>query len=214
MAWPVNRSLRAVALTALAATMLGCAAGARPAPRTHVEMTSLSASLSTRCRNSHILMPACPTLVPRVTGGLTVSGPTNMRSSGFAVFDLEHGAPHERDTRLNRPPGVLHLTIVGGPKPGNLFGGMTYPRARITRKLAAGLDRGARPKPLLLGTRHWGGHVGALFLAPSYPFGGQIGGHLTFWWRSGRDSYVVSLHAWEPLTECARVLRAIVASTG
>ena len=177
-----------------------------------IALMPLSARLLARCRSAFILRPACPRRVPKVPGFL-VSGPTRARGAGFTVYDLQHGAPHEKQPRLNRPPAVLHLTIVAGPRPSNLFGGMPYPGAKTTTTLTDGLDTGTRRRPLLLGLRRWGGHTGALFLAPSYPFGGQIGGHLTFWWRKGGHGYVMSLHAWEPLTESARVLRAIVAST-
>jgi hypothetical protein len=174
-------------------------------------MVSMPAALSARCRSSRLLRPACPGLIPRVTGALTVSEPGY--SNGFAVFDLQYGAPKERRTRLNRPPGVLHLTVVAGPKPSALFGGMAFPGSKSTARLENGLDVGTRRQPLIFGARRWGGHAGSLFLAPSYPFGGQIGGHLTFWWQRNGTGYVVSLHAWEPLTECARVLEAIVAAT-
>jgi hypothetical protein len=177
-----------------------------------VEMTRLSGELSERCNSAFVLRPACPALIPKVAGPLTASG-NSIRSDGFAVFDLQYGVPHEQRTQLNRPPEVLHLTIVAGPKPGNLFGGMAYPGSKAGATLENGLDVGKRRQPLLFGTRRWGGHMGALFLAPSYPFGGQIGGHLTFWWQDGGSGYVVSLHAWEPLRECARVLQTIVAST-
>jgi hypothetical protein len=90
---------------------------------------------------------------------------------------------------------------------------MAYPGAKKTTTLRNGLDKGTRPKPLLFGLRRWGGHTGALFLAPSYPNGGQISGHLSFWWRKRGVGYVISLHAWEPLTETAGALRAIVGST-
>lgn len=146
--------------------------------------------------------------------GLVASGPTHASANGFAVFDLQHGVPHELRTWLNRPPAVLHLTIVAGARPSNLFGGMPYPGSKSDAKLRDGVDRGTRRTPLLFGSRVWGRRRGALVLAPSYPFGGQIGGHLTSWWQSGGNGYVVSLHAWEPLRERARVLRSIVASTG
>ena len=206
------RASRLVVIAALVATSVGCGGSPQLAPETRVQMTVLTGSLSTRCQSSYLLRPACPGLIPKAAGALTVSE-SHVRSNGFAVFDLQYGAPHERQARLNRPPGVLHLTIVAGPKPGNLFAGMAYPGSKETTRLEDGLDVGTRRKPLLMGTRRWGGHTGALFLAPSYPFGGQIGGHLTFWWQSGGTGYVVSLHAWEPLEQCAGVLRAIVGST-
>lgn len=201
---------------AVLATLSGSRASARTAAaRRPVVMMPLSARLLSRCRSAFVLRPVCPRLVPKVSGGFTVSGPVVQypKASGFTVFDLEHGAPYEKRTWLNRPPGVLHLTLVAGRRPGGLFGGMPYPGSKPAATLRNGQSTRTRRKPLLYGTRRWGGHSGSLFLAPSYPSGGQIGGHLTFWWRKGRDGYVVSIHAWEPLTETARVLRAIVAST-
>ena len=185
-----------------------------PAERRPVVMMPLPARLLTRCRSAFVLRPVCPRLIPKVSG-LLVSGPNVQypKAAGFTVFDLEHGAPHEKRTWLNRPPGVLHLTLVAGRRPGNLFGGMPYPGSKATATLRNGQSTRTRRKPLLYGTRRWGGHRGSLFLAPSYPYGGQIGGHLTFWWRKGGHGYVVSIHAWEPLTETARVLHAIIAST-
>jgi hypothetical protein len=206
-----SKACRFVAVAAVVGTCFGCGGSREVAPGTHIQLTSMPATLSTRCESLRLLRAACPTLIPHAAGPLTVSG-ESIPSNGFAVFDLQYGVPHERRTRLNRPPAVLHLTIVAGPKPGNLFGGMAYPGSKDAT-LANGLDVGTRRKPLLFGPRRWGGHLGSLFLAPSYPFGGQIGGHLTFWWQSGGSGYVISLHAWEPLRECARVLQAIVAST-
>jgi hypothetical protein len=203
---------RTVGVALVVGTAVGCGAGAPVAPGTTVRMTPLPSLLSARCRSSPVVRAACPQLIPRVHGGFIVSGPHYQ--NGFAVFDLQHGVPHERRTRLNRPPAVLHLTIVAGQDPEALFGGMPYPGTKATRTLADGIDTGTRRRPVLFGRRHWAGRMGALFLAPSYPFGGQIGGHLTFWWHTGAEGYVVSLHAWEPLTECARVLRAIVVSSG
>jgi hypothetical protein len=206
--------LATVMLVNLSASRASARASA-PAVRLPVVMMPLPARLLTRCRSAFVLRPVCPRLVPKVSGGFTVSGPVVQRPkrTGFTVFDLEHGAPHEKQTWLNRPPGVLHLTLVAGRRPGNLFAGMRYPGSRTTATLRNGQSTRTRRKALLYGTRRWGGHRGALFLAPSYPYGGQIGGHLTFWWRKGSDGYVVSVHAWEPLTECSRVLRTITAST-
>jgi hypothetical protein len=185
-----------------------------PAPLRPVVVMPLPARLLTRCRSAFVLRPVCPRLIPKVSG-LLGSGPTVQypKASGFTVFDLEHGAPYEKRTWLNRPPGLLHLTLVAGRRPGNLFGGMPYPGSKATATLRNGQSTRTRRKPLLYGTRRWGGHSGSLFLAPSYPYGGQIGGHLTFWWRKGGRGYVVSIHAWEPLTETARVLNAIIAAT-
>jgi hypothetical protein len=40
----------------------------------------------------------------------------------------------------------------------------------------------------------------------------MVGNHLVFRWETERR-YVVLLHAWEPLTEAAATLKAIIAST-
>ena len=105
------------------------------------------------------------------------------------------------------------MTIYTGDI-GQAIGGMAFPRSRSNARLRDGIVAGKRPKPLLFGPVRWSGKVGALFLAPSYPVGGQIGGHLAFWWRTHGTNYLMSIHAWEPLTECKRVLEAMVASTG
>jgi hypothetical protein len=135
-----------------------------------VVMMPLPARLLTRCRSAFVLRPVCPQLIPKVSG-LLVSGPNVQypKASGFTVFDLEHGAPHEKRTWLNRPPGVLHLTLVAGRRPGNLFGGMPYPGSKASATLRNGQSTRTRRKPLLYGRRRWGGHSGSLFLAPSYP---------------------------------------------
>jgi hypothetical protein len=90
---------------------------------------------------------------------------------------------------------------------------MSYPKARQNTTLRNGIVAHKRLEPLLFGPADWGGRRGVLFLAPSYPVGGQIGGHLAFWWRLRGTNYLVSLHAWEPLTECERILRRVVLST-
>ena len=141
------------------------------AARRPVVMMPLPARLLTRCRSAFVLRPVCPRLVPQVSGGFTVSGPVvqSPRAAGFTVFDLEHGAPHETKTWLNRAPAVLHLTLVAGRRPGNLFGGMPYPGSKATATLRNGQSTRTRRRPVLYGTRQWGGHRGSLFLAPVVP---------------------------------------------
>ncbi len=148
----------------------------------------------------------------QVTGGilhsLVVTGPRHVNQ--FWVFDLQHGAPSDSKPQRNRPPGVLHMTFYAGDVREAI--GMAYPGVRHNATLRNGIAAGKRAKPLLFGSVTWSGHMGALFLAPSYPSGGQIGGHLVFWWRAHGTNYLMSIHAWEPLTECSSVLRRVVAS--
>jgi hypothetical protein len=170
-----------------------------------------------RCRRSPLRL-ACPSVIPRVPhrpgagllGGLVVTGPH--RVNQFWGLDLEHGAPNDHNPQRNQPPTVLHMTILAGDV-SELLGGMAYPDTRRDAALRDGIAARKRLKPLLFGSADWGCRRGALFLAPSYPFGGEIGGHLTFWWRSNSTNYLISLHAWEPLTQCERVLRRVVLST-
>ena len=175
-------------------------------------MIDLPARLALRCKATP-LRPACPGVVPRgpYSHGLVVSGP--QRVNQFWVFDLQQGAPNDSSPTLNRPPGVLHVTIYGG-NIGQAIGGMAFPGGRRNALLRDGIVAGKRPKPLLFGPVTWSGKMGALFLAPSYPVGGQIGGHLAFWWKARGTNYLISIHAWEPLAECKKALQAMVASTG
>lgn len=141
--------------------------------------------------------------------GLVVSGPRHVNA--FWVFDLQHGVPHDRSLVGNRPPRVVHMTLYTGNL-GQALGGMAYPRTRRNATLGDDIVA-ATHSPLLFGPVTWAGRKGALFLAPSYPTGGEIGGHLAFWWRAQGNNYLISIHAWKPLIECKSVLRTIVTST-
>jgi len=128
----------------------------------------------------------------------------------LATFNLERGAEYRDAPERNRPPRMAHLLVVGGHVERSAAGVFDDLRHVALRD---GLMRRARDRSLGFGTRWWSGHAGQLFLAPSYPRGGMLGNHLVFRWRTGRRTYVLSLHAWEPLTEAAATLRAVVGST-
>jgi hypothetical protein len=228
-----------IGLALLTLTLAGCGTSARKAPATTLTSPSVKPSTTlghsrqgtvammnlpkvpaSRCRATP-LRPVCPRVIPRVpyrlvdghvAGGIlhgfVVTGPRHVNQ--FWVFDLQHGVPSDSRPQLNRPPGVLHMTSFAGNVSEAV--GMPFPSTRRNTTLRSGIVAGKRTKPLLFGSVMWSGHQGALFLAPSYPFGGEIGGHLTFWWRAHGTNYLISIHAWEPLTECAKVLRAMVAS--
>ena len=51
-----------------------------------------------------------------------------------------------------------------------------------------------------------------LVLAPPYGLGGLMGDHLILRWRERGRDYAIGLHAWEPLTEAAATLDAVVSS--
>jgi hypothetical protein len=106
---------------------------------------------------------------------------------------------------------MAHLVVVGGRVERSAAGVFDNPRRVALRD---GLMRWKRERSLAFGVVRWKGRLGQLLLAPSYPRGGLLGNHLLFRWRAGDRDYVLSLHAWEPLTEALVTLRAVVASAG
>jgi hypothetical protein len=193
----------------LAVAMLGLtlAADARPVP-----LVPLAPKRVAYCERSALLRVACPRLVPRVRGAYVshlAVDPAGWRYR-FDLFNLERGGEYPGQPELNRPPRMAHLVIAGGEveRSAPVFDLVHARRVR----LRYGLMRSRRDRTLSFGRVRWKGLTGDLFLAPSYPRGGMLGNHLVFRWSAERR-YVVSLHAWEPLTEAAATLRAIVAST-
>ena len=216
---------RFVAVPLMAVSVLfaivGCG-GSTPSRVGSISMMDLPSRPASRCAATPLL-PACPGVIPRVPyklvgGGVVGGGPAGIVVSGplrvnrFWVFDLEHGAPDASSPRHNHPPGFLHVTIYTGDIP-QANAGLPFPGARRNATFRNGIVATKRPTALLFGQVTWSREKGALFLAPSYPLGGQIGGHLAFWWRAHGTNYLISIHAWEPLTECKKVLQAMVAST-
>jgi hypothetical protein len=197
-----------------AVIMLVASTGVAPAgsaPRA-LELVPLAPKKLAHCRKAPLLRAACPQLVPRVRAAylnhLAVEGEGTRFS--LATFNLERGAEYPDAPERNRPPRMAHLVVVGGHverSAAGVFDDLT-PVA-----LRDGLLRRRRERSLGFGTVRWAGRAGQLFLAPSYPRGGMLGNHLVFRWRAGRREYVLSLHAWEPLTEAVATLRAVVAST-
>jgi hypothetical protein len=56
---------------------------------------------------------------------------------------------------------------------------------------------------------------GVVALAPPYNTVSSIhGDHIIFRWKQAGTDYVLSLHAWEPFSECFATLRAMVESLG
>jgi hypothetical protein len=62
-------------------------------------------------------------------------------------------------------------------------------------------------RPIPLGQRDW------TLLPGRLVFGDCFGNHLCYRWRENGHGYQIDVHAWEPVTQTAHVLRAIVAST-
>jgi hypothetical protein len=169
-------------------------------------LTQISARNLAHCERSALLRPVCPRLIPRVPGyhaNLYVE-------PHLDVFNLEHGAEYPRHPELNRPPRMLHVVAVaGGVERLTSFRAPHGARGTLVRD---GLMRRDRARPIAFGRVRWGGRAGAFYLMPSWPRGGMLGNHLVFSWQEERRSYALSLHAWEPLTESAQTLRALVES--
>jgi hypothetical protein len=196
------------ALTAFALSTAQ-AAGSRPGG---VELVPLAPAKLAHCRKSVLLRAACPRLVPRVRAEylnhLAVEGEGTRFS--LATFNLERGAQDPDQPERNRPPRMAHVLVVGGHverSAASVFDDLQRARLRD------GLVRRNRPRSLDLGPTRWAGRNGRLLLAPAFPNGGMHGNHLIFRWRDGGRDYALSLHAWEPLTETAAALRALVSST-
>jgi hypothetical protein len=189
-------------------TLLAAVTGLAPVP-----LVPLAPKRIAYCERSQLLRPACPRRVPRVRAAYSSHLAMERPGEGgrLAVFNLERGGEHPGQPERNRPPRMAHLVIVGGvvERSAPVFDLARAPR----RKLRNGLVRPERVRSLSFGRVTWSGLAGDLFLAPSYPRGGMLGNHLVFRWGAARNRYVVSLHAWEPLTEAVATLKAIVGST-
>jgi hypothetical protein len=74
------------------------------------------------------------------------------------------------------------------------------------------LLRPDRSRAVLLLRARWAGHKGEVVLAPPVPFGGEMGDHLIFRWKTKGVDYAFSLHSWAPLSEAVAMLKALVAS--
>ena len=199
-------------IVAVAALALAAWAAAPAAPRaTRVELVPLAPKKLAHCRSTVLLRAACPRLVPRVRAEylnhLAVEGEGTRHS--LATFNLERGAPSPDRPERNRPPRAAHLLVVGGHVERSASGVFDGVHRAALRD---GLMRRQRQRPLDLGPRAWRGRHGRLLLAPGFPIGGMHGDHLVYRWRESGREHAVSLHAWEPLTEAAATLGAIVRS--
>lgn len=176
-----------------------------------VELVPLAPKKLAHCRKSALLRAACPTLVPRVRAAYLAHLGIEHEGTplSLATFNLERGAEYPQAPERNAPPRMAHLVVVGGHVERAAAG--VFDDVRRVR-LRDGLVRRTRDHSVGFGAFEWSGRTGELLLAPSYPRGGMLGNHLVYRWREGRRDYAASLHAWEPLTQAAATLRAVVAS--
>lgn len=169
---------------------------------TSVPFVALAPGPVALCRSSRLLRPICPARAPRVRAPYLVH---LSRDSRAHVFDLERGAPRPGRTA---PPWRAHITLVAGDV--EHVAPFTYPR-RVSVPTAR-LFRAQRKVAYSFGARRWSGHLGTLYLAPPFLFGGQLGNHLVYRWRVGRIEYAVTLHAWASLSQAIETLQAVVGS--
>jgi len=170
----------------------------------------ISAKRLAHCERSALLRPVCPRSVPRVRFYLSHLS-VELRGLGgpvLDVFGMESGGEYPGRPRLNRPPKMAHVVVAVGDVAG--LSPRAVPRGDRREALRDGILRRERKAAVSFGRVRWAGREGVLFLAPSFPTGGFLGNHLNFVWRERGMQHTLSLHAWEPLTEAAAMLRTMV----
>jgi hypothetical protein len=177
-------------------------------------LVAMPAAARARCTKAERLRPVCPTRIPD-SKWQDRAGWDDARGE-FAwnglFFELQAGAQHPGQPELDSPPRFVHVA-VGVGRASALLPFSWPPAGQV--QLRNGLLRtdAQRSSALSFGPRRWAGIDGQLLLAPPHERGGGIvGTHLIFAWPEGRDLDVVTIHAWEPLTETERVLREVVES--
>jgi hypothetical protein len=193
------------------ATMYGQVVTVRPRADV-VRLVPLAPKRVKHCRTAAKLAAICPRLVPGVRAPyLSLVRTDLLGSRPLAMFNLERGGEWPQHPERNRPPAMAHLVFARGHVRGLApIWSLGVRRSR----LRDGVMPERRSHLLRFGTRTWAGKKGWLELAPSYLRGGMLGNHLNFRWGPRGDERLVSMHAWEPLTEAEATLRRIVESSG
>jgi hypothetical protein len=172
------------------------------------------------CREMRLMRAVCPRLVPRWIGTGAVSPlllatcvgqghevPLTSGNCQQADWSLESsvapswahgsrietpGAPEEAG--LIAPPWHVHVLISAVRGGWGYLWPYSWPTGR--HRAADTLLTSHRTEPVSLGQVRWYAHSGQLVLAPLYPGGGELGGHLIFRFSTFGINYIVSLHAW------------------
>jgi hypothetical protein len=180
-------------------------------------LVSTPPSVLRRCRSQALLAPVCPRRLPRASN----YSARRIDRDGLALktFDIESGVPYA-DPAKNAPPSFVHVVIEAGTLRDSL-GSFAFPTKGMPAAPVDGLTRSKErdrlvnrvPAAVFLGRVTWGDATGIVALAPPYKAVSSIhGDHVMFRWRRGGTEYILSLHAWEPFSECFRTLRAMVES--
>lgn len=195
----------------------------------HVALALMPREARRLCLSAELLRQLCPTLLPtapwptrfgRMSGTqLHLCRAGNRDCPRWNAFSLQWGGEAPRRPERNRPDGsrgVVHVVLYAGAL-GGREGSQTHSNSAFpfdwpstTTALRDGMMRTKRDEALLLSSQ---AASTELVLAPPYGLGGLMGDHLILRWREGGRDYAVGLHAWEPLTEAAATLRAVVASS-
>lgn len=167
------------------------------------------------CRAMHIMRPVCPTRVPAVIGAVTVPQIGAVCSENFTGTVVPLGSAHCRDGEWsyvavgrappgvptgkkvlwNEPPGppwFVHVDIIAtrDSRP------CVWPDEHAVSVLTDRLIAEPHHPAIQLGEVTWSRRAGELVLTPSYPSGGEIGGHLAFCYSAAGVNYAITLHAW------------------
>jgi hypothetical protein len=119
------------------------------------------------------------------------------------------------ESLLFPPPYHVHVDVQAAV--GSLpIGLSTFTWPKGARPVTDSLLHDERARPASLGWVRWYGRHGQLLLAPGYPAGGMLAGHVVFYFTTGRVSYAISVHAWVPMLRIggARVHRTIRSQPG
>lgn len=176
-----------------------------------VAMTSTPGRALASCRAIRVLRNLCPTQVP--AGGhpgaaTTVCGATGTSSSGKAsIVSLRCTAGEWSYTTSSPLPGTRHAKSVGYSSipPPPWFVHVDISAARGGRFCGWPHEMNARHindallghGPVSFGSARWFDTQGRLALAPQYPEGGEVGGHLAFCGTANGVGYAITLHAWK-----------------
>ena len=200
-------------MAAAAAAHAGSSTGqaSRDTPVVVSRMERTPAYVLGYCRRSKKLPLACPKLLPRMSQpsphwetSVCVAGRSGCLGLTWDVLDMVDAGYGDR------PPIWAHISIYAG----NLTTAFrfAYPTHGVRAKRLDGLFSNTRPKALFLGAYRWGGKVGTVVLAPSYPTGGEQGDHLIFRWKQDSLGFAVGLHGWEPLSQTMATLKTMIES--
>jgi hypothetical protein len=163
------------------------------------------------CRRSKKLPLTCPKLLahmsqppPHWETYVCVAGRSGCLGITWDVLDMVDAGNGDR------PPIWSHISIYAGDL--STAFRFAYPTHGVRPRRLDGLFAKTRPKALFLGSYRWGGKVGTVVLAPSYPSGGEQGDHLIFRWSRDGVGFAVGLHSWEPLSQTMATLKTMIES--